>query len=203
MVWIYQHNISNHIDCNIRRYFSIARNYQATKEAFGDWALDIIGEDFVRDPSGYLRNMCDFLEITCSEDYFDDCSSTVDSVPSVTRSLLVWKLEQIDKVYTSMQSIEFSAKVIVHRQLLTKWSTNRTTFHLQTSDFYHQSSLLLLSPLPYCGETGPSKQDPSRDHGQNGCQEQRRSWRKSWLKNSLSSEVCLMVSLTGPGLISL
>lgn len=107
---IYQHDISKQLDSSIKRYFVIARNCQETKDVFGDRVLDIIGEDFVRDPSRYLRKMCDFLEITCSEDYLRDCSSIVDPVPSVTRYFLVWTPEQIEKVYTSMQSIEFLQK---------------------------------------------------------------------------------------------
>ena len=108
--WTSQHNISNQIDSSIRRYFNIARNCQAAKDAFGDRVLDIIGEDFVQDPSKYLRKICDFLEITCSEDYLRDCSSIIDPVPSVTRSFVVWTPEQIKAVYTSMQSIEFLQK---------------------------------------------------------------------------------------------
>lgn len=107
---IYQHDISKQLDSSIKRYFGIARNCQETKDVFGDSVLDIIGEDFVRDPSRYLRKMCDFLEITCSEDYLRDCSSIVDPVPSMTRYFLVWTPEQIEKVYTSMQSIEFLQK---------------------------------------------------------------------------------------------
>ncbi|KAJ7372499.1 hypothetical protein OS493_019008 [Desmophyllum pertusum] len=92
---------------SIRRYFSIARNCQATKDVFGDRVLDIPGEEFVRDPSKYLRQICGFLEIPCSEDYLRDCASIVDPVPSVTRSLLVWTPEQIKEVYSLMQPIEF------------------------------------------------------------------------------------------------
>ena len=102
-----QQNISRQIDYTIRRYFKIANNCQATKEAFGDRVLDIPGEDFVQDPSRYLRKICDFLEIPCSEDYLRDCSSIVDLVPSRTRSLVVWTPEQIKQVYTLMQPLEF------------------------------------------------------------------------------------------------
>ncbi|XP_078363619.1 uncharacterized protein LOC144647794 isoform X1 [Oculina patagonica] len=100
-------NISKQLDNSIRRYFKIATNCQATKEAYGDRVLDIPGEDFVRDPSKYLRQICDFLEITCSEDYLRDCSSIVDPVPSVTRNMLVWTPEQIEQVYDYMRPLEF------------------------------------------------------------------------------------------------
>jgi len=142
--WIYQHSISKEIDSSIKRYFGIARNCQATKEAFGDRVLDIIGEDFVRDPPKHLRKICDFLEITCTEDYIHDCSSIIDPVPSMTRSFVVWTPEQIKTVYTSMQSIGFLQKQSYNFESWTEWSTNRTTLHLQTSDFHHQSSLFLL-----------------------------------------------------------
>ncbi|XP_078364494.1 uncharacterized protein LOC144648921 [Oculina patagonica] len=105
-----KHNITKQIDGSIGRYFTIARNCQATKEAYGNRVLDIPGEEFVRDPSKYLRQICDFLEITCSEDYLRDCSSIVDPVPSVTRNLLVWTPEQIKQVYTLMEPIEFLRK---------------------------------------------------------------------------------------------
>ena len=73
------------------RYFSIAKNCKRTKEAYGDRVLDIPNEEFVRDTTKHLRQICgDFLDITCSEDYPRDCSSIVDLVPSVTRNVLVW-----------------------------------------------------------------------------------------------------------------
>ena len=78
-----------------------------TKEAYGDRVLDVPGEEFVRDPPKYLRQICDFLDIMCSEDYLRDCSSIVDPVPSVTRNLLVWTPEQIKQVYTLMEPLEF------------------------------------------------------------------------------------------------
>ena len=104
---IIQENIPKEIDSSIRRYFSIARNCQATKDVFGDRVLDISGEDFVREPTKYLRKMCDFLEISCSEDYLRDCASIVDPVPSKTRSLLVWTPKQIEEVYSLMQPLKF------------------------------------------------------------------------------------------------
>ena len=104
---LYQENIPEELDSSIRRYFSIAYNCQATKEAFGDRVLDIPGEDFVREPTKYLRKICDFLDISCSEDYLRDCTSVVDRVPSKTRSLLVWTPKQIQEVYSLMQPLEF------------------------------------------------------------------------------------------------
>lgn len=100
-------HIPKAIDDSITRYFYIANNCQATRETLGDRIIDIQGEEFVREPTKYLRKICDFLDISCSEDYLRDCASMVDPVPSKTRSLVVWTEKQIQEVSNLMQPLEF------------------------------------------------------------------------------------------------
>ncbi|XP_027057137.1 uncharacterized protein LOC113684038 [Pocillopora damicornis] len=45
-----------------------------------------------------LRNICNFLEITCTEKYLQDCAAIVDPVPSTTRTNVEWNTDQINRV---------------------------------------------------------------------------------------------------------
>lgn len=63
--------------------------------------------EIVKRPAETLRKICAFLEITCSEDYIQDCAKTVDSVPSITRDFVVWTDKQKESVYEKMKQFSF------------------------------------------------------------------------------------------------
>lgn len=63
--------------------------------------------EIVKRPAETLRKICAFLEITCSEDYIQDCAKTVDPVPSITRDFVVWTDKQKESVYEKMKQFSF------------------------------------------------------------------------------------------------
>ena len=69
--------------------------------------IDIPSMEIVKHPADTLRKICVFLEITCSEEYIQDCAATVDPVPSITRDFVEWSKEQKERVYEQMKEFSF------------------------------------------------------------------------------------------------
>jgi len=88
-------------------YFYWARGSNNAREAFPGQVIDIPSIEIVRHPADTLRKICAFLEITCSEEYIQDCAATVDPVPSITRDFVEWSREHKDRVYEQMKEFPF------------------------------------------------------------------------------------------------
>ena len=77
------------------------------REALPDSVIDVPSIEIVKNPVDTLRRICQFLEITCSEQYLLDCAATVDPVPSITRDFIEWTAEQKNTVYDMMEKYSF------------------------------------------------------------------------------------------------
>ena len=77
------------------------------REAFPDSVIEVPSIEIVKNPVDTLRRICQFLEITCSEQYLLDCAATVDPVPSITRDIIEWTAEQKNTVYDMMEKYSF------------------------------------------------------------------------------------------------
>jgi len=95
------------LDQQTRKYFFRARGSNKAREAFPGQVIDIPSMEIIKHPGHTLRKVCAFLEITCSEDYIQDCAATVDPVPSITRDYVVWSKEQKERVYEQMKEFSF------------------------------------------------------------------------------------------------
>lgn len=60
-----------------------------TKRSDVDTIL-IYSEDIILDPTKELQKICEFLEVSCSEDYLRDCSSIIFKSPHETRNTIKW-----------------------------------------------------------------------------------------------------------------
>ena len=69
--------------------------------------IDVPSMEIVENPAETLRRICQFLEITCTEQYLLDCAATVDPVPSITRDFIEWTAEQKNRVYNMMAKYSF------------------------------------------------------------------------------------------------
>ena len=85
----------------------MAEGCYLTREAFPGSVIDVSSIEIVKNPVETLRRICQFLEITCTEQYLQDCAATVDPVPSITRDFIEWTAEQKTKVYDMMQKYPF------------------------------------------------------------------------------------------------
>jgi len=95
------------LDENIRQYFYWAKGSNKAREAFPGQVIDSPSMETVKHPAATLRKICAFLEITCSEEYIQDCAATVDPVPSITRDFVEWSKEQKERVYEQMKEFSF------------------------------------------------------------------------------------------------
>lgn len=97
------------VDRNIQRYFVWAEGSNKAREALPGQVIDIPSIEIVKNPTETLRKICEFLEITCTEQYLQDCANTVDAVPSITRNFITWTAEQKSRVYEEMKKYSFFA----------------------------------------------------------------------------------------------
>jgi len=88
-------------------YFNLAKGCNKAREAFPGSFLDVPSMEIVKNPMETLRRICQFLEITCTEQYLQDCAATVDPVPSITRNFIEWTADQKNTVYDMMKKYPF------------------------------------------------------------------------------------------------
>ena len=76
---------------NIKLYlWAVTRNYELMKR-FGARVLTLHSEDVIANPKEPLKKLCEFLEVTCTEDYLNDCASVIYKSTSRTRTTIVWQ----------------------------------------------------------------------------------------------------------------
>ena len=85
----------------------MAKGSNKAREAFTSSFLDVPSMEIVKNPVETLRTICQFLEIACTEQYFQDCGATVDPVPSITRDFIEWTAKQKNTVYNKMKKYPF------------------------------------------------------------------------------------------------
>jgi len=85
------------------------------REAFPGSFLDVPSKEIVQKPVETLRKICQFLEITCTEQYLLDCAATVDPVPSIARDFIEWTAEQKNTVYDMMKKYSFFKGYSFHK----------------------------------------------------------------------------------------
>ena len=102
-----QVNAPDEFKIETQNYFDMAEGCNKARKAFPGNVLDVPGMEMVKNPMETLRKVCQFLEITCTEQYLLDCAATVDPVPSITRHFIEWTSEQKNTVYDMMKKYPF------------------------------------------------------------------------------------------------
>ncbi|XP_078342171.1 uncharacterized protein LOC144628003 isoform X2 [Oculina patagonica] len=100
-------NASDILDTKIQLYNNWAEGTYVAQKTFPEAFMNVVSMDAVKKPAETLRKICDFLDVTCSEKYIQDCAAIVDPVPSITRHRIVWKDEQINRVNEMMRKFPF------------------------------------------------------------------------------------------------
>jgi len=85
----------------------MAERCNMARQTFPGSVIDVRSIEIVKNPAETLRRVCQFLEITCTEQYLLDCAATVDPVPSITRDFIEWTAEQKNKVYNMKKNYTF------------------------------------------------------------------------------------------------
>ena len=86
----------NVIDQWIDLYFDY---YQAIENS--KFKLDMLqmhNQDLIMKPREAIKEICDFLEVTCSNDYLDICGEKVFKTSSKSRYKIVWEDHQLSKI---------------------------------------------------------------------------------------------------------
>jgi hypothetical protein len=73
-----------------------------------DWELiQIHSEDFIRDPTAIMREICSFLKLTCTKDYLTQCADKTFKSTSKSRELIEWDPVIRAQVENSIREIPF------------------------------------------------------------------------------------------------
>ncbi|KAL9984583.1 hypothetical protein ACROYT_G006893 [Oculina patagonica] len=72
-----------------------------------DTILDVNGLELVQKPVETMATICQFIGISCSEDFLQACAKVVDPKPSITRHYVVWPQELLDQVYSMINTYPF------------------------------------------------------------------------------------------------
>ncbi|KAL9978398.1 hypothetical protein ACROYT_G015908 [Oculina patagonica] len=91
----------------ITGYFDHVKSAQ-TLHQYGKYeVLNVYCHEVVSKPQENLQKLCNFLEVTCDEDYIDASSKLLFSKPSFTRNSVVWTSEQKRRVINEMKKYPF------------------------------------------------------------------------------------------------
>ena len=105
--FLLQVNNTKRLNGVITRYFARVEVNERLRQKYGDAILDLPSRGFVLTPKESMMRLCEFLGITCEEDYLQACANIMHSTPSVTRNLVVWTEEQMRWVQEEIQKYSF------------------------------------------------------------------------------------------------
>ena len=71
-------------------HFRDVQTIQDIKDLHQFDMLDIKGEDLINNPDEKLMELCDFLKVSCKDDYRENCNSIIYSSPNKSRSKIEW-----------------------------------------------------------------------------------------------------------------
>ena len=92
---------SKEIEDHIDEYFE---NYKAVDDVKSKLdILQIHNYDLIVNPRKAIREMCDFLRVSCSENYLDTCAHKVFKVLSKSRYRIVWENHHLSKIKTRIK----------------------------------------------------------------------------------------------------
>ncbi|XP_078364352.1 uncharacterized protein LOC144648763 [Oculina patagonica] len=97
------------LEASIAEYSQQVQGSSQVKRNFPGRVLDVYSMDVMTNTQETLRKICDFLEITCTQEYLDDCASIVDPVPSKTRHFVEWTKDQRTRVNMLIKQFSFLA----------------------------------------------------------------------------------------------
>ena len=100
-------NFSSILDGSISSYGQLVQGSYQVKKHFPGRVHDVASMDVMTNTRETLMKICDFLEVTCSEKYLQDCAAIVSPVPSKTRDNVVWTADQIKRVQQLIKQFSF------------------------------------------------------------------------------------------------
>lgn len=95
------------LENSMDRFFRWAEGSAIAREILGDKLLDVNGLELVKNPVESMSKVCQFIDITCSDDFLLACAKVVDPKPSITRHYVVWTKEQMNRMYSVIEQYPF------------------------------------------------------------------------------------------------
>ena len=86
----------------IDKYFDFYQAIQNLKYKYNLNLLEIHGKDLIENPKTTILSMCNFLGLSCSNNYLETCSSKLFKTESKTRYKVAWTKEMISDVQDSI-----------------------------------------------------------------------------------------------------
>ena len=60
--------------------------------------MAVHGKDLIEDPKGTILSMCNFLGVSCFDDYLETCDSKIFKTESMTRYKIAWTKDMISTI---------------------------------------------------------------------------------------------------------
>jgi hypothetical protein len=93
----------------VEDHFAIYDAVEIFRMQSGCAMLDIKHESFIRDPSGTLRHICDFLGLEADDRYLSDCICIVNKEPHESRFEFAWHDRHIEEIARRMENYSYLA----------------------------------------------------------------------------------------------
>lgn len=91
----------------MKTYLSLVDTNAKLRNRFGENVLDVHYSSFIRQPKIWLKTICDFLEVHCSEYYLDRSVSIIFKNETYTRRHIVWSDDVKQKILDKIKSTDF------------------------------------------------------------------------------------------------
>jgi hypothetical protein len=96
------------LEKSIENYFSLCTTNELLKKRIPkEDIFEMRHEDLITKPEYVLRNLCQFLEVECTEEYLRDCSSVVFQSPHSNRQKINWTPAFIKSVQDRIETFPF------------------------------------------------------------------------------------------------
>ena len=94
-----------------RQYFTLLKGSEGVV-SLGHHHFDVSCEDLIVKPKGIIMDICDFLQLECSEDYVTKCAAKVFPSKSTTRKIVEWPSDILKYIETSAKGYPYLKKYI-------------------------------------------------------------------------------------------
>ena len=91
----------------IHTYFKLVDQNVLLRSNYGKNVLDVHYTSFIRQPKVWLKTICDFLEVFCSEEYLSSCVKIIFPKETYTRRYIVWPDALKKAVMRKIEQVEF------------------------------------------------------------------------------------------------
>ena len=107
LLLLFQCNCAIELDRSIAEYSQQVRGSSVVKKYFPGRVHDVASMRLMTNTRETLMKVCEFLGITYTQKYLDDCASIVDPVPSKTRHFVDWTKDQLSRVHKLIKEYPF------------------------------------------------------------------------------------------------